>query len=318
MFGILCSHKKEKIFAESFHKLFKPLLRGKKTEIIIFSMQNTNLLEKTVYGSLISEENITSIKTALPPVIFNFAFQYSRADVKKFRSIMELEDVKLINSANQYNQFAIMEMISSDKKLKKYVFPFSYFKKEDLILNFTEFEHFILKTADNTNLSKLIYSKQTESQLEIYGKNGFQSCHRLDIHDTIYPIVKKGKWIILKTPELLTYHNKLFVVRTYLQKSYNGEWKILLKSSLPHDKNFYEKFDKKINAISQQIISYINCFMPDLGFCFIDFALSLFGTPYFLNFGGWDNNFLSENQNFEAQTNLCKNILEFVRLYFEK
>jgi hypothetical protein len=318
MFGILCSPKNESFFAETFYKLFKPLIKGKKTEIIVFSLSNTNLSEKTVYGSIITEEKITAAKAALPLLIFNFAIQYSRSDVKKCRGLMETDDVVLVNSANQYNQSAIMKMILSNNKFKRYILPFSNFERKDLISNFKEYDHFILKPANGTNLSKTIYSKQMESQFEIYCGNEFKSCHRLDIHDTLSPLVKKGKWILLKSPELLTQNNKLFVIRAYLQKNYGGEWKIILKTSFPQDKSFYEKFDKKINTTALGIVKYIGCFMPDLGFCFIDFSLSLFGVPCFLDFGGWDNYLLGENQDKEAQTNLCKNILEFARLHFEK
>lgn len=318
MIGILCGSKKENLFSEKFHKLFKPLIKGNKIEIIVFSLSNTNLLDKTVYGKIISGESIVSAKTAIPPLIFNFASHYSRVDVKKCRSLMEVEDVVLINSTNQYNQYAIMNIISSNKKFKKLLLPYSQLKKEDLILNLADFNNFILKPFYGSNYGKILYAKKIDSQFNVYKNRAFQCYHKFDIYDAINPIVRKGKWIILKTPELLTFESSLLVTRVYLQKSYKGEWKILLKSPLTQDKITYGKLDQKTNTALLNIIEYINCFIPDMGFCFIDFTMSLFGTPYFLNLGGWDNNLLNDKQNLEAQTNLCKNILEFSRSHFEK
>jgi hypothetical protein len=316
--GILCGSKKENQYSEKFHKLFKPLLKGKKIEIIVFSLSNTNLLDKTVYGSLISGESIVSIKAAIPPLIFNFATQYSRLDVKKCRSLMEVDDVVLINSTNQYNQYAIMDIISSNKKFRKILLPYSQFQKKDLISNFGDFANFILEPQSGANSAKIIYAKRVDSKFDVYKSSGFQSFHKFDIHDAISPIARKGKWILLKTPELLTFENNLLVTRAYLQKSHNGEWKIFFKSSLTQNRGTYEKFDQKTNAALLNIIEYINCFIPDIGFCFIDFAMSLFGTPYYLNLGGWDNQLLNDKQNIEIQTSLCKNILEFARSHFEK
>lgn len=312
MVGILCSLKKERTITEYLHKLFKPLVKGKNVPVIVFSMPNINLLERTVFGSLISEEKIKPMKTALPMLIFNFAMQYTKSDIKKLRSLIEIEGISLINAANQYNQLSIMEMLISGSKTKNYVLPYMDYDDENIYFRFSGIDNFLLKPEKRADVSRIIYGKQSDFGFELYNRYGSKSCHRLDIESVIHSNLRGKKWLLLKTPDLVAYRNKLFIVRVYMQKRFNGEWDILSKSIISHNEILHEKPGKKIDTASLNIINYINCFIPDLGICFIDFVLDIRTNPYFLSLGGWNSKLLSKKQSKDVLLRLCKNIMEYV------
>lgn len=318
MVGILCNRHREGTFAKYLHILFKPLIKRRNIPVIVFSIRNINFSEKTVFGSLISEEKIALVKTAIPFLIFNFAVQHTKLDIKKLRSLMELEDVSMINSANKYNQWAIMEMLSSGSKTKNYILPYKNYNKEDIYFNFLKNDNFILKPENGSHLSRIFYGKQSDSSFDLYNRYGNQYCHKFDIQSVIHPITRVGKWLLLKTPDLITYKNRLFIIRAYMQRGFNGDWGVLLKTTVAQNKIVYEKLGRKIDASSLQIIKYISCFIPDLGICFIDFVLDTGGTPYFLNFGGWDSKLLSKNQSRGVRASLCKNILDYAEMLIDK
>lgn len=310
MIGILCNHKREKALTKSLHKLFVPLIKEKDIQIIVFSLSNVNLLEKTVFGNLITaEEEIKSLKTDLPLVIFNFSIQHTRVGVKKLRVLMEIEDLKLFNTVNQYNQWTIMEMLYSNSKTKSLILSYANIDKEDITQSFSNVDNFLLKPEIGHNLSPVIYGKQYNSHYDLYSRLGKRSCHKFDVESVITPYMYSGKWLLLDTPDLITYRNKLFVLRSYLQKNAQGDWEVLSKTSVPPSISIYQKLDKKIDDSSLQIINFINCFIPELCIGFIDFIIDTHSNIYFLNLGGLDRKLLSKKQYKSVRTKLCLNIL---------
>ncbi|HHW48364.1 MAG TPA: hypothetical protein GXX14_07080 [Clostridiaceae bacterium] len=317
MIGILCNRKSEKTIGRYLHNIFKNVAKEKRIPVIVFSMPNTNLLQRTVFGSLVSEEKISTVKVSLPMLIFNFAVQKRKSDIKKLRSLLEVENVTLINATNQFNQLQIMEMLLSNSKTKKFVLPFINYSREDAYTGISEKSSFILKPENRPSLSRIIYSKKVDYGFELYSLYGCSSCHKFDIQDTIHSIVHKGKWLLLKTPGLITYKNKIFVVRAYMQKKPDSEWEIVLKTIISHNETVNDNLAKKIDTASLQIIDCINCFIPDIGICFIDFVLDMRANPYLLNFGGWDDRLLSKKQNRSVRIKLCKNIMKYANVLSE-
>jgi len=311
MIGILCNRKRERAIARHLHSMLKLIARGNEVHVIVFSMPNTNLLQRTVYGSLVSSEEIIPVKAPLPMLIFNFAVQSRKSDIKKLRNLTEIENITLINATNQFNQLQIMEMLLSNNRTKKFVLPYINFSREDAYTSIIENSSFILKPENRPSLSRIIYSKKIDYGFELYGLYGCSSCHKFEIQDTIHSIVHKGKWLNLKTPGLVIYKNKVFIARVYMQRKLNGEWEIVLNTIISHNETVNDNLAKKIDDASLQIINCINCFIPDIGICFIDFVLDMRANPYLLNFGGWDDRLLSKKQNRSVLIKLCKNIMEF-------
>jgi hypothetical protein len=315
MVGILCNAKKERAYTKRLYALFKPLIKGKGISIMVMSLGNISIPERTAVGSIITEDKITPVKTALPSLIFNFARQRTRSDIKKMRSLMEVEGIRIVNGVNQYNQWSIMEMLISSRKTRKYVLPYIHYDKEDLYFDFTKVGNFLVKPEKGASPGRIIYGRQSDVGFDLFGEHGSMRCHRFDIQSVIHPAMRGKRWLLLKTPDLVAYRNRLFIIRACLFRTYDGEWKVLQRTIIPHGERVYDKLGRKIDAYAKRIIKCIECYIPDLGIGYVDFVLDRHGISYFLSFGGWDSKLLSKKQNRKVRIALCRNILEYAEMF---
>ena len=311
MVGFLCSARKEKRFANHLRKIMMRSLKEQNIYILVFTMSNMNLIDKTVFGSLITKNSITRLRTIIPSTIFNFSVQYAKSDFKKLMDLMEVENLSLINSSNSFNQWTIMKMLTSDLKTRQYIMPFVNITKEATTFNFSKTRNFIVKPQNGTKLSKTIYCRKTYTGYDLYNWGETICSHLFSIENAIMPTIRTGKWILSISPELTTYNNRLYVLRSYLQKGNDGEWKVVLKSEVPQTKKVNKKTDDKIDDSLLQIIRYVNCFILDLHFCSIDLVFSKDGLPYFLNLSGWQNLTPGEPQDEILFQSLCRNMMAY-------
>lgn len=318
MVGLLCSRGKERRFANYLRKIMMPLLKERQIYLFVFSLPNINLVNKTVYGSLISKETVVTLKADIPSVVFNFAVQHKKSDVRKLRELMEVENLDLINPANSFNQWSIMEMLTSDDKTKRYILPYVNISKENINFDFAKAGNFIVKPQNGSSLSDIIYGSKTSSGFDLYNLGGIIYSHLFDVQSAITPTIRTGKWILLTSPELITYKNKLLIIRSYLQKNNDGLWKVVLKTDVSQAEKIYKNSDKKIETSLLKIMSYINCFIPDLHFCTIDFVLSKDGTPYFVNLGGWQYLIPGKTRHKILFDALCQNIMARAEIFLSK
>ncbi len=311
MVGFLCSEKKEKRFVNNLHHNIMPFLRDHKMYVVVFTLSDVNLIDKSVYGSVFIDDAVTKLKVNLPPVILNFSEQYAKSDFKKLMDLIEVENFTLINSSNSFNQWTIMKMLSSDTKTKQYIMPFVNITKEERTFDFTKVRNFIVRPLNGTKLSKTIYCRKTYTGFDLYNWGDTIYSHLFNIENAIDPTIRTGKWVLSVSPELITYDNRLFVIRSYLQKNKEGEWKTVLKTEVSKTQHNSKIPNEKIDDSLLQIISCINCFIPDLHFCTIDLVLSKDGLPYFLNLGGWQNLIPEEKQHKILFKALCQNMVAY-------
>ena len=119
MIGILCSDHLEKKYSEEFHAIYKSAGTKRDDSIIVFKTSNINFTKKTVTGSLISNETIITVIEPLPSIIFNLSLQRDMNGIKARKKLEEIMEITLINDANKYDQFMMMDMLSSSKKTQK-------------------------------------------------------------------------------------------------------------------------------------------------------------------------------------------------------
>jgi hypothetical protein len=315
MVGFLCSARNERHFANYLLKFMAPVLNDRQTYVFVFTMSNVNLVDKTVYGSLISEKTVTKLKIELPQIIFNFSLQNTKLESKKLMELMEVENLTLINSTNVFDQWTIMKMLTSDLETKRYIMPFANITKED---NFVKYKNFIVRPQNGSNLSKLIYSRKTYTGFDLYNWGGTIRSQLFNIKSAIIPVISSGKWILSVSPELITYNDRLLIIRGYLNKNNESVWKIVLKTEISQTEQIYKKSDEKIDDSLLQIISYINCFIPDLHFCTIDLVVSKDKSPYFLNLGGWQNLIPGDTQHTILFDALCRNMMAYDEIFLNK
>ncbi|MDP4182174.1 MAG: hypothetical protein Q8942_13930 [Bacillota bacterium] len=311
MIGILCNQNNESSFTKTLNDLIRTSTKKFDTSIMLFSMPNINLITKTVYGSVINGKKVRAEKREIPTLIFNFSIQRSRKDIKKMRSLIEIEEITVINAVNRYNQLTIIEMLSSNNKTNNYLLPYFNYKKNDIYCNFPQTNNFLLKPDKGSDLSKTVYLRLDEYIFDIYSRFGKQRCHNCDVESNIQPIIKNENLILLNTPELKTRNTQLVVIRVYLQKLFNNDWEIILKDDPASYDLGNEACIKKIKAAAPQIIKCVQSFIPDIGFCHIDFISDIDGVPYFMNFGGWDNKIFSSKVSLDVKLKIFENLMEF-------
>lgn len=284
MIGILCGRNKEKLFSDFVRKS----AALKKASIVVFSMPEVNLNEKTVFGTVISGGEAKFAKTALPNQIYNLSVQKTKGHIKRLKLLSELENVAIFNPANSFNQWSIMKILTSDAISRQYLFPFATITK-GIDIHFEESAGFILRPRNGNDYTKITYCAKTKTGFDIYNIGEIAFSHLHDIQSVVIPIVRNGKWMVLFTPELITYKNRLLTARSYFYKTKNSGWEIALKTVLSQTEEVYGKNDDKTDEALKRMMEYINNFIPDLAFCTIDFTLDKDGNPYFLALGGWQD-----------------------------
>lgn len=313
MVGFLCNQRKEKYFANYMRNNMD--LKNLKISVIVFSMQNINLNDNTVYGSMISDGAVTTLTTALPSLVFNFAVQHSNSNIKKLKQLIEVENLTLINPANSFNQWSIMKMLTSNPKSKQYVLPFVDIPNENAIPDIQKIGNFIIKPQNGSDFKKIIYCRKTDLGFDLYNIGEITYSHLFDIQSAIMPTIRKGKWILLSSPELISYNNKLLIIRNYMHRDCDGTWKVILKTTISQTEQIYKKAYEKIDAALLDMMNDISCFVPDLSFCSVDIVLSSDGTPYFLSLGGWQDIRPGKSQHKILLDILCQSIAVYAEKY---
>lgn len=313
MVGFLCNQKKEKNFVDYMRNSMK--LKNHRIPVLVFSIQNINLYDNTVYGTMISEGTATTLTTALPSLIFNFAVQHTNSHIKKLKQLIEVENLTLINPANSFNQWSIMKMLTSNPQSKKFVLPFVDIPNENTIPDLQKIGNFIIKPQNGSNFKKIIYCRKTDYGFDLYNTGEIIYSHLFDIQSAIMPTIRRGKWILSVSPELINYNNRLLIIRSYMYRNCNGIWEVALKTAVSQTEQIYRKAYEKIDAALLQMINDISCFVPDLSFCSIDILLSSDGTPYFLSLGGWQDLKPGKSQHKILLDILCQSITVYAEKY---
>lgn len=316
MIGILCGFNMENDFAAALLHSMKRIPKSDLMDILLFSAPNINLTDHTAFGSILSNGSIRQMKTDIPALIFNCSLRHRRSDVKKLRELTAGEHTVILNAANVFSQYAVMQMLSSDHKAKDWIFPYSLYNKQSQPVTLSNMSSFILKPENGVNLAKMTYVKRAEPLFHIYNMLGGPYYRVSDLNQGLRTIVRDRHWLLLETPELLTDKNRMIVMRSFLQINHDQSWQVTLQTCL-----FQSGATEKIHAADLnpkllKIAQTVHCYIPDLYLCLIDFVFTPDGTPYFLSFGGWQDCLLSKNHSSPAQERLCKSILEYAKQYF--
>lgn len=312
MIGILCSERMEKDCAEEFHLLMKEVGTKRDEDIIVFAISNIDFKRMIVTGSLVTGESINKIQTELPGTIFNISLQSDINGVKSRKKLLETGDIILINHANRYDQWMIMDMLSSSKETQKYLLPYHVYDKKKKDYKPDDNQAYIAMPARGASISRIIHALPDPNSDKITGSQYFRKGH---LRDYIDASLCQMYWIFIEIPELIVKYRHPVIVRSYLQKVSDRTWKTIGCINYPEYQFEDNILSEEIDKASLTMINYISNFLPDIGISFIDFAISSEGKPYFIHLGGFEKNFFEEKKNADLYQNFYKNMFTLTNYY---
>lgn len=300
MTGILSNKSKMQAYSDNLFSLLQSVA-DKKSEpmIFIFTLQDIDFSNKTVYGNLIKKDNMEMCTMPIPDIIFNLSYQQKNSSRKKLKLLSEQDNVILINEANQFSQSMIMEMLASSPQIKPMLLSYKVYHGENNLNDFFQKDGILV-----------LPEKGTGSLKKMWLKSGCQHAGSIFHNQDSYLTgllqdskLHKKKLIIFDVPDLLTYENRPVIITLHLQKSVGGDWEVLNKE--------HDSIIEEIDSSAAYIAKYINCFLPSLAFCTITFVLDKNYTPFFINLRGWDPRLLLGNKHDKLQLDFVKNLLSY-------
>jgi hypothetical protein len=316
MLGVLCGDKGEKKYAEKIHSIYKQSGNEKDNNIVIFTISNIDFKDMTVKGRLVSGGDIKLVRTAIPRVILNVSVQRRGRDIKKLRRLAEFSDITLINEVNRFDQWMIMEIISSSELTKKYALSHHIYDKKARNYKPDDNKDYIVMPSRGSSLSRVIFTKPDSDTGQIGGSQYFRKGH---ICDYIDASLCQKRWIFIEAPDIMIQHNLPVIIRAYVQRGSGGNWNVLGGNIYPRMQEGKENLYRRIYKPALEIMNYITRFVPNLGICHIDFVFDSEGSPYFLHFGGFDTHFiLNQNRSKEFYHRFYSNLIQLSDLYSRK
>lgn len=305
MIGILCNLKMKNKYSAYFHSLMKYSRKGENIPVIVFGVSDINLSNNTARGTMVSADKVETATVEIPQIIYNFASIRKRRNKKILRSLTELEGINLLNEANSFKQWAVMDMLRTFEHAGRYLLPCYAYSRRETDLSFSQGENWLFVPHKGLKKS-IVYIKSVKSNFMIYCNKKIFKIASSDIYRTLDSIMTKNRWTALCSPRLLTCDGMPHITRVYLQKVDSHLWTVLGQ----RDVNRVMRPSLKIlTREALELIKCIDCFIPGLGICYIDFVLDQEERPYFLALGGWDKYVLNVDRNDKIHRILWKNLL---------
>ncbi|MDP4088593.1 MAG: hypothetical protein Q8930_04885 [Bacillota bacterium] len=312
MIGILCSNDMEEEYSKQLHSWFRDQRKEDDDNIVVFTIFNINLKEKMVKGSLISGKAVKSVEVPLPSVIFNFSLQKDDAAIKVRKALEEMEKVELVNYINKFDQWMIMDILSSFNSTRKYLLPYHIYDKAERNFRPVDEKSYIIMPSRGASLSRVIYAVPDPDSDRITGSQYFRKGH---ICDYIDASLCQQRWLFIEIPEIRIKANHPVVVRVYLQKLRPDIWSLLSRDVYLGTEAQFGSLFEEIDAAAMNGIFHINKYLPSVGHCFMDFILDSENKPYFLHMGGLDQYFFRAVREPDFCRRFYKNMLKLARYY---
>jgi hypothetical protein len=302
MIGVLCSDNAEKACAEKIQSGIKNINNIISNKFLVFTISNIDFDKRLVTGSLVSEDKIEAVNDSLPAVVLNLSIQRSSKLIKLRKKLEEIEGVELINDVNRFDQWMIMDMISSAEEVRKHLLPYYIYDKKTRDYRPQDDKTYVIFPAVGSSISRVIYAIPDPNSDKVTGSQYFK---KGTICDYIDASLCQNYWVFIEVPDLLSHFNHPVIVRNYIQKKDESQWTVLGRTINPEGKLENEVL-KKVDETAIKIANYIQYFLPCFWVGFIDFILDTDNNPYFIHLGGAELDFLDKNHNEEFYKNIIQ------------
>lgn len=332
-FGFIYSEKKQQPFYQYMINNFSKLSSEHNKKMVLFTLNNLDLDEQVVYGTLIEGDMISQGISSLPPYIYNLSLHTNYWQIEKMRNLRKMDNTLIINPINRFIQAIILEMLTSITDFQPFILPTVSLNTSTLIDYLNKYETlFLLPEKTFQQPKAVIINKLPNNDYMLYiGLNG-QRCEKDKIVDYIKKMIDRKKYILIKGMELLKQGDDPLEAKVYLQKNKNGQWSIITISSMhgifSRNEFSYSRLSKptsnlysnEINQaenmladISIQMARFLDYYIPLVGSFTFDFIFDKNNRPYLIYVSGFeqDQN-LYKYMDAETQKNLLNNTFYYL------
>jgi hypothetical protein len=332
-FGFIYNAKKQQQIFQKMIDQFSKLSKEHNIRTVLFTLENLDLEEQVINGTIIEGDQVSQGFCELPPLIYNFALHSTKDKIEKMRNLRKMENIMVINPINRFAQGIIFEMLASLTGSQQILLPSVSLNTATLTEYLHKYDTLFLLPEKTFHPPKAVVIKKTKENnyMICIGQNG-QICENNDIVNYIQKMTNNKKHILMRGIECFQWENGPLEARIYLQKDANGEWSvtnittkngIFSRNAFYHSKisnilcEIYHNNNKEVEEtlvdVSLRIGGFLDFYIPFLGSCTLDYIFDENGCPYLIYVAGFEQDpYLYHHMDSETQLNLLNNAFHYL------
>lgn len=330
-FGFIYNEKKQHQLYIYMTGHFSKLSREYNINIVLFTLENLDLEEPVISGTIIEGDRISQGLCEIPPLIYNLSLHSTADKIKKMRNLRKMENITIINPINRFIQGIIFEMLTSLTGSQQFLLPTVSLNTTTLIDYLDKYDTFFLLPEKTFHQPKAVIIKKIKNNnfMIFIGQNG-QMCQKDDIVNYIKKMINKKKHILMKGIECFKVGEIPLEARIYLQKNIYGEWTITAitakqgifsrntfsNTSNATDElicNEFEGNEEILADVSIRIGRFLDYYIPYVGSCTLDFIFDENSCPYLIYVSGFEQDQDVYNHlNSETQSDLLNKSFHYL------
>jgi hypothetical protein len=332
-FGFIYNAKKQQRIFPKMMDHFSKLSKEYNIKTVLFTLENLDLEEQAVSGTIIERDRVSQGFCELPPLIYNFAMHSTEDKIQKMRKLRKTENIMVINPINRFVQDIIFEMLASLTGSEQFLLPAVSLNTATLTEYLNKYGTLFLLPEKTFHPPKAVVIKKTQNDnyMISIGQNG-QICDKNDIVNYIQKMTNNKKHILMKGIERFKWENDPLEARVFLQKDANGEWSVTtitakhgifsrnafdhstisnILCDLYHSKN--NEAEESLGDVSLRIAGFLDFYIPFMGSCTLDYIFDTNGCPYLIYVAGFEqDSYLYHHMDSEAQSTLLNNAFHYL------
>jgi hypothetical protein len=332
-FGFIYDAKKQQQIFQKMIDRFSKLSKEYNIRTVLFTLENLDLEEQAISGTIIEGDRVSQGFCELPPLIYNFALHSIGDKIEKMRNLRKMENIIVINPINRFIQEIIFEMLTSLTGSQQFLLPSVSLNTATLTEYLNKYDSLFLLPEKTFHPPKAVIIKKTRKNnyMICIGQNG-QICEKNDIVNYIQKMTNNKKHILMRGIECFKWENGPLEARIYLQKGTDGEWSvtnimakhgIFSRNAVYHSKisnilcDLYHNENKVVEEtlvdISLRIGKFLDFYIPFLGSCTLDYIFDENYRPYLIYVTGFEQDqYVYHHMDSEAQANLLNNAFYYL------
>lgn len=313
--GILYNLRQQKHMI-SILKDIQDIAVRRNIRILFFTIDNIDLQERSVTGTMISDHIEYACKTAIPKYIYNTGTQLKLKNKDKIKQLHMVYNVTVINPVNLFNQSVVFDILSSLSSSREFIYPSALFSPSVIndYLKDADSDSLLLIPEDyrsnesSARIEKVPYGSHNSCIIYIGGSK--QTCDEEELFPAINKMLNGGKYIMMRGKKTLNWNNAPLEARIFMQKDITGEWNVtamMAKSERFSADNTYaepadglekvlleiapddiETTEDLLSKYSRNICVYLDFYFPFLGSCTLDYIFAENHRPYLIGVCGVD------------------------------